>query len=292
MSPESRFGQIESYLYQCGANFFTPTSLTSINMNEIELIFIILVFLNIFIQSQSSIDILSKVSSRKPLLLDLSYTNQISSNEIVESILCYVNNQQKIISEISPSQKIDLSACFLDDDKLLSILTKLTLSEETEGTNFKKFGDINLTLFRNRITPKGASSLFEFLIQQGLQRRIFLSESEMKSSPDSIIEEIEINECVSQKNSDISDIPSCCILNTLDLSFNNLGVCIGRTTKITDSYIAEQKSFLSLCRNVIENKSGFTCPCVFKMDACGLGPANCRSIGKVCFLQRHITNIY
>jgi hypothetical protein len=177
--------------------------------------------------------------------------------------------------------EIDASSSRLEDESILSLIDKMLLQMDQQSAN-----KVRLSLSMNKLTPDGAAKLFERLIQADSKDDESISSNETSAiaivlnasdsnETVSISDEASDNTRTSQNEQD--DAGNEPFQNTeiekLDLSLNDIG---GH-----GSHSANLELLTSTRRLFEQGQSNLLVPKVLVLENCGIGPAFCRSIGRV-----------
>ena len=221
-----------------------------------------------------------------------SHIYHSSPRSIVNSILTDVTaSKSDSASDDRDTIQIDVSSSRLDDAAISLLVDRLLLRDEEKSDNYGGDRKIKLDLSMNQLTPDGAANLFNRLIQAN--HSVANDEIEIKRN-DSYIESLASNVTLEDGIAHATELEEDEIKETqepqqpkqdteleeLDLSFNDIGGHGSHTVNL---------ELLTSTRRLFEchgngNNNFLVIPRVFSMENCGLGPAFCRSIGRVRFL--------
>lgn len=209
-------------------------------------------------------------------------------SSVVTSILADVSQLATIhlTSEQDGLLEIDASFSRLDDESITSLVDGLLmqLHEQPADENTVK---LHLRLSMNKLTPGGASKLFERLIADRVKSQDVDSSADTLAIQNVTVEltdietDVSVNETISDEaNTATNDqdeeedvTPQNIELEKLDLSLNDIGGhgCNPANLAMLNSV---RMMFEQGRRNVLV-------PRVLSLENCGAGPAFCRSIGRV-----------
>lgn len=241
-----------------------------------------------------------------------SHTFHVAPRAIIDSVLSDVRRQPLTRNDDGvPSLDIDVSSTRLDDDALGAFaggfLTSLNSNEHREYDSRSEAKApllIKLALAMNKITPSGASNLFELLINSGdvkngttngtsivgdgmahemVKAEEMRSDADLELSPNNDQDTTTENEesasfegKIAKDGIQDSTTPflvkqQSFLVEELDLSFNDIG---GHGI-----HPPNVKLFESV-RRLFEGGNSAYAPRILSLENCGIGPAFCRSIGR------------
>ncbi|KAL9185334.1 hypothetical protein ACHAXT_003111 [Thalassiosira profunda] len=242
-----------------------------------------------------------------------SHIFHVEPRAVVDAVLSDVRGQplsQDV--DASPVLDIDVSSARLDDDALGALMDGvLALLKEKAAEGSRDEGNapllVKLALDMNRITPSGASSLFDRLIKKeviddatptenGEVEEMADAEAESdvatgsgdsdtqgeSATNETIVEEVSGSASTQVESStDTSQVDEETpapdteqpgyLLEELDLSFNDIG---GHGMHPPNAHLLES------ARRLFECSATAFVPRVLTLENCGIGPAFCRSIGR------------
>ncbi|KAL7520861.1 hypothetical protein ACHAWX_006291, partial [Stephanocyclus meneghinianus] len=245
-----------------------------------------------------------------------SHAFHSTPRSVIDSVLSDVREVNEGSAGSSTVLDIDVSSSRLGDDAIASLVERLVPTlHETIGGEIKRKVFLKLALGMNRLTPSGASKLFDCLSNSGLNTATVESENttddDMHLSDNTTNDQstksaaalqdgtVELNnqtplpssgntthnasmqrphdvEVLHPKQTQTSDL--IIELEELDLSFNDIG---GHGTQsmgldlVNSARILFERGFNCSIAN-----NAFLVPRVLAMENCGIGPAFCRSIGR------------
>lgn len=181
--------------------------------------------------------------------------------------------------------EIDASSSRLDDESILSLIDKMLLQLDQQSANKVR---LRLSLSMNKLTPGGAAKLFERLIQADSKDDESISSNETSAiaivlnasdSNETVSTSDEASDNTRSSRNEQVDAGNEPFQNTeiekLDLSLNDIG---GH-----GSHSANLELLTSTRRLFEQGQSNLNLlvPKVLVLENCGIGPAFCRSIGRV-----------
>jgi len=213
-----------------------------------------------------------------------SHMFHVEPHAIISSVLSDV--RQRSLTERGegiPFLDIDLSSNQLDDasavfftKELLALLKSKVIDESVDSQSEAKVPlSIKLVLAMNKLTPSGASSLFETLIGRKV-------ESDPESATNSTLgistnnqtsdnaNNTNLDELEPVENSEDEAMPDF-LIEELDLSFNDIG---------GHGVHPPNVQLLDSTRRLFEGGRTTSAPRILTLENCGIGPAFCRSIGR------------
>ncbi len=228
--------------------------------------------------------------SNQHLLIDESNRFDKAPHAIISSIISNARRNP------SSSLIIDVASSRMNDDGALSLLQALLahLQSKIIGTDQSDMNEkllVKLSIAMNNLTPLGVSNLIDLLAKKvDEQNDMNSAKYEVKSIPEGLrseskIEHILANETHPDEPEDhsLDTTPHNIIkeraimIEELDLSYNDIG---GHGSH------AHNVQLLDSVRRLCErgNRGGVAAafiPRVLTLENCGIGPAFCRSVGRV-----------
>ena len=222
-----------------------------------------------------------------------SHIYHSSPRSIVKSILADVKaSESDGASDDRGIIQIDVSSSRLDDAAVSLLLDGLLLRDGDKSDNYGGDRKIKLDLSMNQMTPGGAANLFNGLIQPNHNVTNDLLDTKANESyVESLASNVTLEDSTANAT-ELLDDDNCeetqepqqpkqnIELEELDLSFNDIG---GHGSH------AANLELLTNTRRLFEHHgntyyNNLVIPRVLSMENCGIGPAFCRSIGRVRFL--------
>jgi hypothetical protein len=178
---------------------------------------------------------------------------------------------------------IDASSSRLDDDAIVSLIDHLLKLDERKSEE----GELKITLglAMNHLSPRGAARLFERLIKADTYGTID-KETETSSKEEAEValdvDQNETSDAIGNITNQlqeevIKDEHIKCIesaIEILDISFNDIGGH-GSNSANLELLSSTRRFFEHGCRGILR------LPRVIVLENCGIGPAFCRSVGRV-----------
>ena len=183
-------------------------------------------------------------------------------------------------NEGEPVLDVDVSFNRLGDDAAVFVVEtlvsrlKLKAHEEQEPQSESESPplSISLDLAMNKITPSGAFGIFEALTEREGESPLAQATNDTSKLSTNNATGASINETSdTANNTEMSTMPAG-MVEELDLSFNDIG---GHGSH------AVNRQLLDSARKLFEGQGTAFVPRILSLENCGLGPAFCRSIGRV-----------